>query len=159
MPLVIPPGPYNIVTATAPIENDVPPGLYLTNNGTGEQLTVENVTGKANQEWYITMTKDNDAHYAITPEPPYSGGVPGLAEDVPTNPDQVFLLIKLQVWVFNPLPGTKDIYEIIPFHDDRVGAEHLLGVDENRKVIIRNFPIVPGDSKKPAWQLFLLKKD
>ncbi|KAF8808900.1 hypothetical protein BYT27DRAFT_7188420 [Phlegmacium glaucopus] len=155
MTLKLPPGAYNIVVAG--INNDIPPGLFLTDNGEGKQLTVENATDKANQEWYIKPT-DNAGHWTITPNldsPAY------VSEDVPKNPDQVFLLKNVQRWGFSPISDNGHLYEVAPF-DRIVGVDRLLGVDENNeKVIIRKFPIRPlqPDSIRPAWELVPLGKD
>ncbi|KAF8808902.1 hypothetical protein BYT27DRAFT_7255163 [Phlegmacium glaucopus] len=127
MPLSIPPGPYKIAAAPIPGAQFV----LLTNNGEGKQLTVEGETGKADQEWYLTPTEPEGA-YTITPGPLYPEFV---SEDVPSNPNQVFLLSKPQKWVFSLLPDTKDIYYVIP--DDHIaGALHLLGVEVNGGVKI-----------------------
>ncbi|KAF8802670.1 hypothetical protein BYT27DRAFT_6753663 [Phlegmacium glaucopus] len=150
----MPAGHYKI--AHAPILNDVDFWAYLTDNGEGKQLTIEDATGETNQEWYITPTSD-EGTCTITPQAISPAGV---SDDVPDHPEQVFLLRKLRRWVFNLLPGDQGLYEIVPFDDHRIGAEHLLGVDDKRNgVIIQNFSIFPpgSESVRPAWKLFLLR--
>ena len=108
--------------------------LYLTNNGEGKQLTIEEETNQPNQlvSWYskcvpctCPLTCSSPSQWNIKPPLPgeYDGSVDviiippnkdsdylAVSQDVVKSPDEVSLIKNLQVWTIKPIPDF-DLFE------------------------------------------------
>jgi len=169
MPAIIP-GSYLIKFGLEFIDSEsnsnLPPPkpLYLTNNGEGKQLTVE--PGKAgahnpNQEWNIVpplkdeFLSDDSGDRVIIPALELSREILAVSQDVVKSPDEVALIKNLQVWSFEAVRESDNLYEIRSnLFAGRVGTIPLLGVDkEFQKAIIQFIPVILDPPPKPVWQL------
>jgi len=142
--------------------NTLPPKpQYLTNNGEGKQLTIEPQTHKSNQEWIIQPPlkgeNDDTADHIIIPA--LSTGVDkenlAVSQDVVKLPDEVSLIKNLQVWSFQLIRESDNLYAIRSnLYAGRLGTIPLLGVDkEFKKAIIQFIPVIPDPPPKPVWEL------